>query len=106
MAPWRNCRSVPLTSGIEWCLCVGVMHHSQRPSFLLQDQHFTGSYQVTQLSQIFFLLLHPLTSLACSITQGIVALVELLFNNKMSFWSSEEVQYLQSRINSQDKQSE
>lgn len=83
MAPWSNCRSISLTSGIESCLCVGVMHHSQRPLFCRPTWRFTGSYHAAQLSPIFFFLLHPLTPLTCSIKQGIVAVVELFFNNEI-----------------------
>lgn len=54
MAPRReSCRSISLPPGIEWCLCVVVMHHSRRPLSCRPTQRFTWSDCVDRLSPIF-----------------------------------------------------
>ena len=71
---------------IEWCLCVGVMHHSRPPLLWLPDP--TASLgAITPPSSLQSLTPSSvlLTLLTRSIKQGIVALPELLFNNELGF---------------------
>ena len=88
MGPRRELRinfpAPPLA--IEWCLCVGVMHHSRPPLLWLPDP--TASLgAITPPSSLQSLTPSSvlLTLLTRSIKQGIVALPELLFNNELGF---------------------
>lgn len=100
MGPRRELQiNFPAPPAIEWCLCVGVMHHSRPPLLCCPTQplYWELSRRPAR-SNPSLPPLSSLTLLTCSIKQGIVALLELLFNNELGFLSAEEVRYLESPI--------